>query len=127
MKLLDEAIAEFEKVLVEEKKREDTMKQLEATAALGGTRGLVATNEIKQMQNADQLERNKQRIKAEARKKRAERLVAADDGSAAREAALKAEQERLKKIDEEKKAKDQQAKSESRARLAAKAAAFGKG
>jgi len=65
---LEAAIEEF---TAKKKAREAKLKDLEAKAALGGVKGLAATNEIKQLENADQTDMNRIEITLNAAKRRA--------------------------------------------------------
>jgi len=124
LKLLEEAIAEFEKVLKEEAEHAAKIASLQRVADTGGVRGKAAANEIEQIQSADKLARNKSKITAEARKRKAERLIREDDGSAQRAKALEEETERLRQQAEEKKRVESEKKAASQSRLKAKAAMF---
>jgi len=121
IKILEEAIEAFEKVLEIRREREKKMKELEEVAAKGGVKGLAAANQLEQLKKEDQLGQNKRELTAAAQKRKAEKAVKSGD---AREKALKEEQarlekERIRKEEEEKKKRD-----EARSRLNAKAAAF---
>jgi len=78
---LERAIEEFTKA---KKAREDKLKDLRTKSDAGGVKGLAASNEIKQMESADNTQMNKLEITLEAAKKRCAR----DSG----EVALKSKQ-----------------------------------
>jgi len=101
---LERAIEEFTKA---KKAREDKLKDLRGKAEAGGVKGLAASNEIKQMESADNTQMNKLEITLEAAKKRCAR----DSG----EVALKSKQ--AKEVAEAKAKQDS-----ARANLKAKAA-----
>jgi len=122
---LNRAISAHQEVVATKKAREEKMAELERTAALGGVKGMTAKNQLEQMKNDDLLGQNKAEITAAAQKKKAQKAVEKDDGSAAREKALKEEQARLEAERLAKEEAERKAKSDSRARLKAKAAAFG--
>jgi len=124
---LDKAIADYQVVLAERKVREEKMAKLAEIAAQGGVKGKAAQNELDQMKAQDQLEQNKKELTNAAAKRKAQKLV--DDKEAhakieqaKREAALKAEQERLAEEKRRKEEEEAQKKAESRARLKNKAA-----
>ncbi|MES1913935.1 MAG: hypothetical protein MHM6MM_006078 [Cercozoa sp. M6MM] len=121
----NKAVEEYEAVLAVRAAREKKIEQLRALVAKGGVRGLTAKAELEQMLAQDQLEQNRAEVTSAARKRRAQRAVEQDDGSAAREAALREEQDRLKAEAEAKKKAEEEARAASRARLAARAALFG--
>jgi len=117
---LEEAIRAYQQVLKEKKIREDKMAELERIAAMGGVKGMTAKNQLDQMRAEDTLALSKAEITSAAKKRLAQKAVDNDDGSAAREKALKEEQVRL---ETEKKAKDEAEKkqaADSKARLKAK-------
>lgn len=126
LKLLDEAIAEFKAAMAARAEREAKMAKLEAIAANGGVKGLAAKSELEQMKSQDLLEQNRREVTSEARKRKAEKLVANDKSYEERlrkekEAKMKEEEERLA-IEKAKQAQAEQLKkAESRAKLAARA------
>jgi len=113
---LQKAIAAYREVLKKKKDREDKMDKLREEAKQSGVKGKTAQAALHQMEAEDQLHMAKQEITAGAAKRKAEKE--------AKEDPFVTEQKRVaelkKKEDEEKKKKA----DESRARLAAKAAAF---
>jgi len=122
---LNKAISAHQDVVAIKRAREEKMAELERVAELGGVKGMTAKNQLEQMKNEDSLAQNKAEITAAAQKKKAQKAVEKDDGSAAREKALKEEQARLEAERLAKEEADRKAKSDSRARLKAKASAFG--
>jgi len=113
---LQKAIADYRAALKKKQDRLDRMEQLEKEIALGGVKGKTAQATLHQMKAEDNLSLQQQEITAGAAKRKAEKE--------AKEDPFVTEQKRVaelkKKEDEEKKKKA----DESRARLAAKAAAF---
>mmetsp|Transcript_13472 Transcript_13472/g.20819 ORF Transcript_13472/g.20819 Transcript_13472/m.20819 type:complete len:264 (+) Transcript_13472:1079-1870(+) len=105
---LEKAIDEF---TAKKREREKKMKTLEEKAAAGGVKGMTAKNELEQMVSQDQTETNRLELTLNAAKRKA-----------SKQSGEKALQEKQKaKEDEEKRQRE-----ESRNRLAAKAAMFGK-
>ena|SRR3990167_4540190 len=123
VRALELAIIEYQKVLAAKAAREEKMAQLEAIAAKGGVKGMAAKNELEQMRSEDLLAQNKNEITSAAKKRFAQKAVEADDGSAAREKALKeeqarvAEEKRMAEEAEKRKAEDSKARLKARAAL----------
>jgi len=125
LRLLDEALAEYQKVVDARRARENKMVQLRATAAQGGVKGNIAKSELDQMEASDQLERNKAEVTAAAKRRLAQKAVESDkDGAKARERALKEEQKRLEQERAKKEAEEKRIQDEKRAKLKAKSAMF---
>jgi hypothetical protein len=122
---LNKAIEAFQQALAIRKVREEKMAELERTAALGGVKGMAAKNQLDQMKAEDVLAQNKREINSAAAKRKAQKAVDNDDGSAAREKALKEEAERLEAERIAKEEADRKAKADSRDRLKAKASLWG--
>jgi len=113
---LQKAIEEYRKILAVRELKEATMAELEKTAALGGVKGMTAKNTLAQMKSEDELAQRKAEITSEANKRKA-----AKNATDPFEEEQKRLAEEKKKSDEEEKRK----REESRAKLAAKTAAFG--
>eukprot|EP01114_Cavostelium_apophysatum_P016274 TRINITY_DN4588_c0_g1_i1.p1 TRINITY_DN4588_c0_g1~~TRINITY_DN4588_c0_g1_i1.p1 ORF type:complete len:264 (-),score=105.47 TRINITY_DN4588_c0_g1_i1:92-883(-) len=109
MGLSPELVKAIEDFTAVKKAREAKFRDLSSKAAAGGVKGKAAENEIKQLETQDQTEMNRMELTLEAAKKKASKATG--------EEALK---EKLKKEEDEKKKKQ----DESRAKLAARAAAF---
>jgi hypothetical protein len=120
VRALEEAIIEYQQVLATREARERKMAELEAIASKGGVRGMAAKNELEQMRAEDLLAQNKNELTTAAKKRRAQKAVEADDGSAAREQALREEQARLEEENRRKAEAEQRSREDSRARLKAK-------
>jgi len=114
---LRKAIAAWVEVMKKKQDRQDKVEQLKKDAALGGVKGKTAQATLHQMESEDQLAAAKAEITTAAAKRKAEKETKEDP--------VVVEQKRVaelkRKEEEEKKKKS----DESRARLAAKAAAFG--
>jgi len=121
---LEKAIAEYQEALAIRKVREEKMEELKRIADLGGVKGMTAKNQLEQMLKEDQLAQNKREITSAATRRKAQKAVDNDDGTAAREKALKEEAARLEAERIAKEQADRKAKEDSRARLKAKAALF---
>jgi hypothetical protein len=121
---LDRAISEYQAALAVKAARDEKIKQLQQLVELGGVKGMRAKNELDQLLAADLLEQNRREITSAAKKRKAQKAVEADDGTAARERALVEEQQRLEQERIRKEEEARRKKEESRARLAARAAAF---
>jgi len=118
---LEKAIDQYKEALAIKQAREEKMRELERVAALGGVKGMTAKNQLEQMRSEDQLELNRREISSAAAKRRAQKAVDQDDGSAARERALKEEQERLERERQQKDEEERKTKEDSRNRLKARA------
>jgi len=124
---LDQAIADYKAVVAKRKAREDKMAELEATAALGGVKGLAAQHQLAEMKDQlDKLDENRREVKAEVNKKKAQKAVEKEEAvnKARREAAAKEEEERVEREKREKEEAERRKKEEARARLKAKASQF---
>jgi len=113
---LRKAIAHYREILKKKQDREDKMDKLREEAKQDGVKGKTAQATLHQMESEDKLSMAKQEITAGAAKRKAEKETKEDP--------FVTEQKRvaeLKKKEEEEKKKKA---DESRARLAAKAAAF---
>jgi hypothetical protein len=113
---LDRAIAAYRAVLKQKADRESKMEDLRKEAAKGGVKGKTAGATLAQMEQEDQLAMNKAEITAAASKRKAEKEAKDDPHTL-----------EMKRIAQKKKEEDDEKKKkadDSRARLAAKAAAF---
>eukprot|EP00730_Choanoeca_flexa_P002483 TRINITY_DN11065_c0_g1_i1.p2 TRINITY_DN11065_c0_g1~~TRINITY_DN11065_c0_g1_i1.p2 ORF type:complete len:252 (+),score=112.68 TRINITY_DN11065_c0_g1_i1:1203-1958(+) len=117
LKALEEAIDLYQATLQKKQARENKMKELEALSETGGVKGMRAKAELEAMKNEDELERNKQEIKAAAKQRAAQRAV--DNGDPYAE-----EQKRLEAERKAKEAEEKRKREESRKRLADKAKLF---
>ncbi|EDR23751.1 hypothetical protein EDI_308830 [Entamoeba dispar SAW760] len=124
LKALDDALAEFQKVMDIKNARLQKMKKLESDAAKGGVKGMAAQNELAQMKSEDQLALNKMEVTAAAKKRKAQKAVENGDDSKAREKALKEENARLEAEKKKKEEEEKRKREESRRRLAERAAKF---
>jgi len=113
---LDRAIAAYRAVLKQKADRESKMEDLRKEAAKGGVKGKTAQATLNQMEQEDQLAMNKAEITAAATKRKAEKEAKDDPHTL--------EMKRIAQKKKEEEEEKQKKKEESRARLAAKAAAF---
>jgi len=128
IKQLEEAIAAHEAVFKAKKERADKIAELEAAVAAGGAGAAKARAELMRLKGHDASADGANEINALAKKLKAKRALANPDEESKRmqEEAFKEEQAR---VAEEKRRAENEAKrkrDESRAKLAAKASAFGK-
>ena len=118
LKALDEAIAAHEEALAKRKEVEDKMAALEATAAEGsGVKAMKARAELEQLRARSQTGQNMAEVRSAYMKKKAAKDL--ENGDPAAEEMKRVAAEKAKR-EEEEKAK----RAESKAKLAAKAAAF---
>lgn len=127
---LEKAIDDYQKVLAVRAARDQKMAELEATAALGGVKGMAAKAQLEQMKSEDLLEQNRREVTSAANKRKAQRVV--DDVETRRkeeerkrEETLKLEQARLAEEKKRKEEEEARAKEESRRRLKEKASLWG--
>jgi len=118
---LEKAMKEYQAALDIKRAREKKIYDLKEIAAKGGVKGMTAKNEIEQIEKEDLLALNKQEITSAAKKRIVQKQIDNCDGTAEREKALKAEQERLRQLEEQKKAEEERKKLESRNKLKQKA------
>jgi len=131
LRALDEAIDAYQAAIAARQAREDKMAELEKAAAVGGVKGMAAKNQLEQMKSESELELNKRELTTAAAKRKIQKAIEKDDGSA-EAARLEAERQRLEALENERLQReklereeaDRKAKEEARARLKAKAAAF---
>ena len=114
---MEAAIAAYRAVLKVRADREAKMEALEKTAAAGGVKSLAAKNELAQMKSEDQLAMNRNEITAGAKKRAAEKKGGEDP--------FEAEKRRADKDAADRAAEEEKKRQESRAKLAARAGAFG--
>lgn len=121
LEALDKAIKEYQAALDIKRAREKKIFDLEAIAAKGGVKGMAAKNEIEQMKKEDLLALNRQEITSAAKKRIVQKQIDSVDGTAEREKAIKAEEERLRQLAIQKEEEEKRKKEESKQRLKAKA------
>jgi len=114
---LQKAIARYREVLRVKQEREDRKEKLKAEAQQPGVKGKTAQATLNQMEAEDQLAMKKEEITAGAAKRKAEKE--------AKEDPFVTEQKRVAEIKKKEEEEKKKKADESRARLAAKAAAFG--
>jgi len=125
LRLLDEALAEYQKVVDVRKARDVKMAQLNAIVQGGGVKGNIAKAELDQMLASDNLARNKAELTAAAKRRAAQKAVEGDkDGAAARARAMAEEEKKLQAEKKKKEDEERRIQEEKRAKLKAKSAMF---
>ena len=102
------------------------MEKLKLRSEKGGVLGNAAKHELECLVREDETERNRQEITAAAAQRKATRAVKNADKSDLKKKALIAEKKKQEEEERKKKNDEKKRRQESRARLAAKAAMFGK-
>ena len=123
---LHASMEKFKEVVAIKEKRMRKMEKLRLRSEKGGVLGNAAKHELECMLREDETERNRQEITAAAAQRKATRAVKNADKSDIKKKALLAEKKKQEEEEEKKKNDEKKRRQESRARLAAKAAMFGK-
>lgn len=123
---LQEAMDAFRIVAAAKEKRARKMEKLRKKAEKGGVLGKSAAHELECMLREDETERNRKEITAAAAQRKAKKAVKNADKSDMKRKALEKEKKAEEEKERKRKEEEKKRRQESRARLAAKAAMFGK-